>query len=54
MKASATLMGIVRIGTVAEGMCQRKRRMISATMTISSISLCETVEMARSMSSLRS
>ncbi len=54
MNASATLIGMVRMGTMAEGMCQRKSRMMSETMIISSMSLFFTVSMARSMSSERS
>ena len=45
---------MVTIGMIADGMCQRKMRMMSETMTISSISLSFTVSMARSMSSDRS
>ncbi len=40
MNASATDIGMVTIGTIADGMCQRKIRMMSETMMISSISLC--------------
>ena len=54
MKASATLTGMVTMGTIAEGKCQRKSRMTIETMTISSISLSLTVPMARSISSERS
>ena len=36
MKASSTETGIVTIGTMAEGMCQRKIRMTRLTMIISS------------------
>ena len=39
MKASATLAGMVTMGIVADGMCQRKSRMMSETMMISSMSL---------------
>ena len=46
MKASATEMGMVRMGTMADGMCHRKIRMMSETTIISSISLCFTVSMA--------
>ena len=54
MKASTTLMGMVRMGTMAEGMCQRKSRMMMDTTIISSISLSVTVLMARPMRSERS
>jgi hypothetical protein len=54
MKASATLMGMVRMGTMALGTCQRKTRMTMQTMTISSTSLCFTVSMARPISTERS
>ena len=48
MKASATDTGMVTMGTMDEGKCQRKMRMISETMMISSISLSFTVSMAAS------
>ena len=54
MKARATEMGIVTMGTMAEGMCHRKMRITRETMIISSMSLCFTVVMALSMSSERS
>ena len=54
MKASITLIGMVRMGTMAEGMCQRKSRMMMDTTIISSISLSVTVLMARPMRSERS
>ena len=37
MNASRTATGIVAIGTIAEGMCQRKRRMTRLTISISRI-----------------
>ena len=54
MKASATDTGMVTMGTIAEGMCQRKIRITIDTITISSISLDFTVPMAWPMSSERS
>ncbi len=39
MKARATDTGMVTMGTMAEGMCQRKTRMMTETMMISSIEL---------------
>ena len=54
MKASATETGMVTMGTMAEGTCQRKIRMMIETITISSTSLSFTVPMAWSMSSERS
>ncbi len=53
-KASATLTGMVTMGMSAEGMCQRKMRMMIETTTISSMSFPLTVSMAWSMSSERS
>ena len=43
MKASTTLIGIVRIGTMDDGTCQRKSNMMSETTMISSTSLSLTV-----------
>ena len=37
MKESKTEIGMVTIGTMADGKCQRKRRMTKLTMIISSI-----------------
>ena len=54
MKARATLTGMVTMGTMAEGMCQRKTRITRETMSISSTSFQDTVLMAFSMSSERS
>ncbi len=54
MKASSTETGIVTIGTMADGMCQRKIRITSETMIISITSSCFSVAMARSMSVERS
>ena len=54
MKASATETGMVTMGMMAEGMCQRKMRMMIETMMISSMSLFFTVSMASPMSSERS
>ena len=53
-KASATDTGMVTMGTMAEGRCQRKIRITIDTITISSTSLCFTVPMAWAMSSERS
>ena len=39
MKASSTETGIVTIGTIADGMCQRKSRITRLTMSISSTQL---------------
>ena len=54
MKARSTEIGMVTIGTMAEGMCQRKRRMTRQTMIISASSSCLSVSMARSIRSERS
>ncbi len=54
MKARATLRGMVTMGTMADGMCQRKTRMMMETTIISSTSLSLTVAMALSMSVERS
>ncbi len=54
MNESATDAGIVRIGTIDDGKCQRNNRMMSETTSISSASLCETVLIAARMSSERS
>ena len=54
MKASSTETGIVTMGTMADGMCQRKTRMTSETMIISIVSSCFSVSMARSISVERS
>src|ERR1043166_3531270 len=40
MKHSTTEIGIVMIGTMADGMCQRKKRITTLTMSISMISSC--------------
>src|SRR5215831_1648128 len=49
MKARSTETGIVTIGMMAEGMCQRKSRMTKLTMIISTISSCLSVSMDRSI-----
>ena len=54
MNARMTEIGIVRIGTIALGTCQRKMRMTRETTTISSISLLFRVSTERSMRSDRS
>ena len=54
MKASSTDTGIVMIGTIAEGMCQRKIRITRLTMIISSTSSCFSVSIERSIRSERS
>ncbi len=45
---------MVKIGTSADGMCQRKSRITSATMIISTVSSCLSVWMARVIRSERS
>ena len=40
MKQRITEIGIVMIGTIADGMCQRKNRMTMLTMSISIFSSC--------------
>ena len=45
---------MVRMGTIAEGMCQRKRRITRLTITICRTSSCFRVSMARWMRSERS
>ena len=54
MKASATETGMVTMGTMADGTCQRKIRITIDTITISSTSFDFTVPMAWAMSSDRS
>ena len=54
MNARTTEIGIVRIGTIADGKCQRKNRMTSETTMISSTSSSLRVAMDRSMRSERS
>ena len=54
MNARMTEMGIVRIGTMALGKCQRKIRMTIETTMISSISLLFRPSTARSIRSDRS
>ncbi len=54
MNASTTATGIVMMGTSAEGMCQRKRRMTSETMIISMMSSFFSVSIERRMRSDRS
>ena len=54
MNTSTTETGIVRMGMIAEGMCQRKIRMTRLTMIISRISSSLSVSMDRSISSERS
>ncbi len=54
MNASATETGIVMIGMIDDGKCQRNSKMISETTIISSASLPWTVSMARSIKSERS
>ena len=49
MNASRTETGIVRIGTIADGTCQRKSRITSETMIISILSSCVRVPIARSI-----
>ena len=54
MNDSSTEIGIVTIGTIADGKCQRKSRMTSETTIISSTSSCFSVSRARRMRSERS
>ena len=54
MKARSTEIGIVRMGTIAEGMCQRKSRMTRLTMIISRTSSCLSVSIDRWIRSERS
>jgi len=54
MNDRATATGMVTIGMIDEGKCQRKTRMTIETMMISSISLSLTVPIARSIRSERS
>ena len=54
MNDSATLTGMVMIGMIADGMCQRKTRMMIETMMISSVSFPFTVWIDSSISSERS
>ena len=54
MKASSTETGIVMMGTIAEGMCQRKTRITRLTISISSSSSCFRVSIERWISSERS
>ena len=54
MNARSTDTGMVTMGTIADGMCQRKIRMTSETMIISMRSSCRSVCMARVMRSERS
>jgi hypothetical protein len=54
MKASSTEIGMVRMGTTAEGTCQRKKRITNETMIISTTSSCFSVPIARSISVERS
>ena len=54
MNARITAAGIVMIGMIALGMCQRKMRMISETMIISISSSCFSVWIDCSISSERS
>ncbi len=54
MKARATDTGMVMMGTMADGTCHKKMRMMIETTIISSMSLCFTVLMALWISSERS
>ena len=49
-----TAIGMVKIGMMALGMCQRKIRMTRLTMISSSASVCLSVSMERLISSERS
>ncbi len=54
MKARTTETGIVMMGTIEDGMCQRKTRMTRLTMIISETSSCFRFSIERSISSDRS
>ncbi len=54
MKAKSTEIGMVKMGTKAEGICQRKSIITAATMIISTVSSWVKVSMARFMRSERS
>ena len=54
MNASSTDTGMVMMGTIADGMCHRKIRITTLTMTIWSISSWRSVSIDRSMRSERS
>ncbi len=54
MNPSSTATGIVMIGTIADGMCQRNTRITRLTMTISRMSSWRSVAIDWSMSSERS
>ncbi len=54
MKARSTETGMVRMGTMADGMCQRKTRITRLTMIISITSSCLRVSIARWIRSERS
>ena len=54
MKEIAMAIGIVMIGMMALGMCQRKIRMTRATMISSSISVCFRLSIERRIRSERS
>ncbi len=54
MKARSTETGMVMMGTIAEGMCQRKTRITRLTISISSSSSWVRVSIARWISSERS
>src|SRR5262247_2656029 len=47
-------MGMVMMGIRALGICQRKMRITTLTITISSVSVCRSVSIARTMRSERS
>jgi hypothetical protein len=53
-KARSTATGMVTMGTMAEGMCQRKTRITRLTITTSWTSFSFRLSMARSMRSERS
>ncbi len=54
MNAMITATGMVMMGIIALGTCQRKIRMTMATMINSSVSVCFRFSMERSMRSERS
>ncbi len=54
MNARSTAAGIVKMGMIALGMCQRKSRMTSDTISISISSSCFSVSIDAAISSERS
>jgi hypothetical protein len=54
MNASSTETGIVMMGTIADGMCQKKRRITALTIAISISSSCLRLSIDASISVERS